>query len=248
MIAAVCALSKEVCRFSLHFLRSCFHSKTNNFEGGVRLAAFINGGFLPDELRGGVREGFTHMADVYPTLCGLAGIEASDPNPAAPEVPNLDGLDMWPFISGKNTTSPRTEMMLSSEDNGAIISGDWKLILGEQTYGFWQAPVYPNASTNHKLERPFDCGSGCLFNIRDDPSEYHDQAEAMPEKLAEMQALWRTRNATKYYPERVPVDGTACAAAAAQRGGFLGPYLHLNDGGNDRSDFRTSPAPPPSRK
>ena len=33
-------------------------------------------------------------------------------------------------------------------------------------YGFWQGPVYPNASTDHKNEPQVLCGTGCLFNIQ----------------------------------------------------------------------------------
>tara|TARA_B110001452_G_scaffold15914_1_gene13034 strand:- start:336 stop:662 length:327 start_codon:yes stop_codon:yes gene_type:complete len=67
--------------------------------------------------------------------------------------------------------------------NGALIVGEYKLILGRQTYGFWQAPIYPNATTNHSAEEPFDCGVvGCLFDIVADPSEYTDVASTQPAK------------------------------------------------------------------
>ena len=46
-----------------------------------------------------------------------------------------------------------------------IISGNFKLILGLQTYGLWYGPRYPNATTNHSTDGEFDCGSGCLFDI-----------------------------------------------------------------------------------
>ena len=55
--------------------------------------------------------------------------------------------------------------------HGWMIAGDYKLILGLQSYAMWMAPVYPNSTTNHALEVPFECGSGCLFNIQTDPSE-----------------------------------------------------------------------------
>jgi hypothetical protein len=85
--------------------------------------------------------------------------------------------------------------------------------------------VYPNATTDHASETEFDCGAGCLFNISEDPSEYHDLAAARPAELQAMQALWRQRNATAFRPERVPLDPAKCAAARDARGGYLGPYL-----------------------
>ncbi len=205
--------------------------KTNNFEGGVRIAAFLSGGFVPADRRGLALDGYIHLADWYPTLSALAGAAPHDLPPAPGgnasnmTVPPVDGVDLWPYLTGAAPQSPRTEIMISSEDNGAIIAGDMKLILGLQTYGFWQGPVYPNATTDHASETEFDCGAGCLFNISEDPSEYHDLAAARPAELQAMQALWRQRNATAFRPERVPLDPAKCAAARDARGGYLGPYL-----------------------
>lgn len=195
------------------------------FEGGVRVAAALGGGFLPAAARGAKLEGYMHAADWYPTICGLAGVDAADPNPKAAEVPDIDGFDLWPYISGRVANSPRSEIMLSSEDNGAIISGPYKLIIGVQSYGFWTSPNYPNASTDHSKEKTVDCGAGCLFNVIDDPSEYTDLAVTMPQKLSEMQALWKKRNATKYWPNRLALDTQKCKEYAAAHAGFLGPYL-----------------------
>merc|ERR1712118_261510 len=104
------------------------------------------------------------------------------------------GVDLWPYISGEAAASPRSEMLISAENvsiakqpkalNGALISGDYKIIIGTQSYGFWTAPNYPNRSTDHSTEQPVDCGiSGCLFNIKADPSEYTDLSQTMPDKL-----------------------------------------------------------------
>jgi len=199
--------------------------KGNEFEGGVRVAAALGGGFLPAVARGAKLDGYMHVADWYPTICGLAGVDAADPNPKAAEVPDIDGFDLWPYISGKVSNSPRTEIMLSSEDNGAIISGNYKLIMGVQSYGFWTSLNYPNASTNHSVEKTVDCGQGCIFDIVQDPSEYVDLAATMPAKLAELQGLWQKRNATKWNPETMAVDTEKCDAYVAAHGGFLGPYL-----------------------
>lgn len=105
-------------------------------------------------------------------LCS-AGADASDEHPG---VPPVDGLNMWPYITGRVKKSPRTEMMLSNEVDGkgvvktaALIVNNYKLILGSQMYGFWQGPVYPNASTDHKHEPPVDCTAGasiCLLCLQ----------------------------------------------------------------------------------
>eukprot|EP00039_Didymoeca_costata_P026999 m.17182 g.17182 ORF g.17182 m.17182 type:complete len:590 (+) comp5927_c0_seq2:58-1827(+) len=211
--------------------------KTNVFEGGIRVTAFLSGGLIPASVRGEIRTGYIHVSDWYPTVIGLAG---GDPTNNAPGLPPVDGYDMWPYITGKNDTSPRVQFMISSEPNpykknypikeagwnGALISGNYKLILGLQTYAFWQAPNYPNSSTNHKTEKMFDCGSkGCLFDIINDPSEYHDLADTMPDKLKEMQEIFARENATVFEAPKVPSNVSACEIYRANHKGFVGPYL-----------------------
>lgn len=203
--------------------------KTNNFEGGIRVASAIGGGFLPKAAQGTTLNGYMHASDWYPTFCGLAGIDAADPNPEATEIPGVDGFDLWPYISGEVASSPRSEIMISSEDNGGIINGSYKMIMGVQSYGFWTSPNYPNASTDHSKEKEVDCGDGCLFDIVDDPSEYEDLARKMPEKLAQLKELWQKRSATKYWPAKMAPDTKKCKAYVASHKGFLGPYLSASD-------------------
>jgi hypothetical protein len=61
-----------------------------------------------------------------------------------------------------------------------------------------QGPVYPNASTDHSKERPFDCRAGCLFDIQKDPGEHHDLAQEQASKLGQMTELWHQRQATSF--------------------------------------------------
>ena len=88
--------------------------KTNLFEGGVRVAAFVGGGFVPAAVRGTTLEGYVHACDWYHTFINLAGGDPTD-NHAAEGLPPTDSYDMWPYLSGRNESSPRTQMMLSSE-------------------------------------------------------------------------------------------------------------------------------------
>ena len=162
------------------------------------MSAFVSGGFVPAALRGTTLAGYIHICDWYGTLLPLAGADAEDDHPG---LPGVDGVDQWPYITGKVATSPRTEMVIVAEYkpigkpskpqelvHGCLIKGDYKLLLGENLYGFWQGPVYPNATTDHKNEGAFNCTAGCLYNIQTDPSEYTDLAEAMPAELATMTA------------------------------------------------------------
>ena len=53
----------------------------------------MNGGLLPDAVRGGTVHSLIHMADWYATLCGLANVDPSDSSAAAAGLPKLDSMD-----------------------------------------------------------------------------------------------------------------------------------------------------------
>ena len=129
--------------------------KYSLFEGGLRVAAFVSGGFIPKALRGTTNNGIVHIADWYATLSSLAGVDPTDHRAAAdPQgLPPIDSIDMWPFLSGKAATSPRTTIPVG---NTCLVKGDYKIILGSTSPDFWQGPKYPNSSSAllHTTEMP----------------------------------------------------------------------------------------------
>jgi arylsulfatase A-like enzyme len=80
----------------------------SDFEGGIRMAAFASGGYLPAGVRGSVNEGIMHIADWYATFAALAGVDPTDAKAAAAGLPAIDSINQWPFLSGANATAPRT--------------------------------------------------------------------------------------------------------------------------------------------
>lgn len=91
--------------------------------GGVRVAAFIAGGILPDGVRGTKKYGLMHICDWYATFAEVAGYAVDDPKAAAAGLPAIDSVNQWHFLLGGNfvTTSNRTALCLSSmvdADNG----------------------------------------------------------------------------------------------------------------------------------
>ncbi len=78
-------------------------TKGTFFEGGVRALAFASGGLIPENMRGKSTDGFIHIADWFTTFCKLAGV---DPDDSGTGKFPVDGLDVWPIITGANSTSP----------------------------------------------------------------------------------------------------------------------------------------------
>ena len=65
--------------------------KMNNWEGGIRVNAFISGGFVAEASRGTTYEGLVTGWDHYATFCALAGV---DKGPAT-SIPS-HGRFPWP--------------------------------------------------------------------------------------------------------------------------------------------------------
>lgn len=82
--------------------------KHDPWEGGTRSAAFVSGGFVPSNLRGtNSGDKLVHITDWYPTFCGLAGVDPRNDVHIKGAIRHIDGVDVWPLLTGSNTTQPR---------------------------------------------------------------------------------------------------------------------------------------------
>jgi len=217
-------------------------SKGSDFEGGVRVAAFVGGGFLPAKMRGTTVTGMLHLCDWYATFARLAGAldPSSDAAAAQLGLPKVDSLDMWPMVSGANATSPRAELPLSGNGasvalsgTGLIVScpasaacphseGRFKLIRGKMGNGAWAGLTTPNGTKNTVA---VDCGQGCLFDLDSDPDEHVDIAAHHTTLLRNLRALADMYDASVYQsPGSSKADPAARVAANTKYGGFWGPW------------------------
>ena len=204
-------------------LKGC---KMTFFEGGVRALAFANGGLLPDKVRGTKTEGFIHIADWYPTFCKLAGVDPSDSGTGKFPV---DGLDVWPIITGESKTTPHDEIVLGYEYNGtgAIISGDYKLIVGTQSSVQWDPLQFPCI----KGPKGGNCDPYCLYNIVDDPSEQRDLSKSETTVFSEMLQRYKKygeepremQDQGYHTQDNMPIDEGACDYMA-NNGGYWQPW------------------------
>ena len=136
------------------------------YEGGVRVAAFAT-------WDGRIKPGTTttepiHMVDWYPTLLKLCGAKSEQKLP-------VDGIDIGPILFGGKPVPPRTILLNTTPNNGAVRSGDWKLIVRD-------GPDDPDGGVPKKEGKR----SVELFNLKDDPFEKTNLADVNGAKVKEL--------------------------------------------------------------
>ncbi len=169
-------------------------------EGGIRNALIVSGPVV-ERPAGTINHGFMHVADIMPTLLEVAGTGYSKTQDGH-ELPDLMGKS-WADVLAGRAESPRGEDDYIGWElfgNRAVRQGDWKLR--------WQY-------------KPLGTGAWELFNVTADPSERHNLAAELPDKVQALVALWdryvQTNNVIlpsrsvfetmeDQLPPRVPVD------------------------------------------
>lgn len=216
--------------------------KFSDWEGGVRVNAFVSGGYVPQAVRGTKSEAVSHLADWYATFCALAGVGTDDEEAANAGLHPVDSIDLWDHLSGKNSTPPRAELHVSSQ---ALIQGTRKLVVGKVLMTGWTGPVFPNTTCKNTLLHPFkcqpvpppievgvgswaseECKNGCLFDLEADPTEHHDISKDYAEEVATMKARLDELNKDNYNPDRGSEQQAACTQAV-EYGGFYGPWIDI---------------------
>ena len=211
--------------------------KMSDWEGGVRVNAFVSGGFIPENVRNTTVDSYVHSADWYTTLCGIAGVDHTDAEAVAAGLPAVDGKDIWADVIQTASQPTRTQIHLSSD---ALIDGRLKIVTGTQGMSMWTPQVYPREGMPQPLQVvpgpskikqldhwPQDCTLGCLYDIIADPNERYNMAAEKPEDLARMMALLAELNKTNYEPNRGSGDKTACTVAASKYSGYYGPFVGI---------------------
>ena len=130
------------------------------------------------------------------TFAALAHVDPTDHAAKAAGLPPIDGVNLWPRLSGASTAPPRQELFgvrtsmlprffqpnTDVQGPNFLIVGDYKLLLGDVTYAVWTGPQSPNATTDatkqfflqwncSECQPPvalgrINCTSGCLYDVR----------------------------------------------------------------------------------
>lgn len=220
--------------------------KNTPFEGGVRVPAFVAGGYVPKSRHGKKLAGTIHIADWYTTLANLAGLSLDDSS-SKPDAKNV-----WPYLTGEVKESPRKVVVLSTRNTrvgsmDAFISGSFKLLLGHAVCDCFVEQTYPveadtcNCDTtkgNLKYKGGWlghkDWGIGSnvwLFNLDDDPQEEHNLAETHPSVVARLKKAFETEKKTALHhidPDSEVSDAVLakkCEAYTKKHRGYLGPFM-----------------------
>ena len=166
--------------------------KTMPFDGGMRVASFISGGFVPPALRGTTNSHtFMHIADWYPTLCGLAGADPTDDVKGSDGVVHgIDGKDQWAQLTQGSMVQPHDYIPLAFKTILQPSTG-WKLVFDPGNSWWWT----PNGS-HAAGALPAACKIPCLFNITADPGERIDVSAANPDIV---KALTKQSNSYSAY-------------------------------------------------
>jgi arylsulfatase A len=144
--------------------------KDSTYEGGIREPYIARWpGRIP---AGQTSDALVSMLDVFPTVVKLCGGQP----PSKP----LDGLDIFPVLSGKQHSVKRDPLLYFNLYNLQCARlGNWKLHVARYNTAPY-VPAPPNGIHNYLLPKPE------LYDLAKDPDESYDVAPQHPEIVQQM--------------------------------------------------------------
>ena len=145
--------------------------KGTSWEGGNRVPCLM---VWPDVIpRGEICNQLASTIDILPTLSEIIKVPLGGRQ--------IDGVSIFPLLSGNNSTSPRENFLYYYRDNNleAVRWNNWKLVFphpGRTYEGFAPGQDGLPGQTNENF-----MFEGGLFDLRRDPGERYDVMEAYPE-------------------------------------------------------------------
>jgi arylsulfatase A len=113
--------------------------KESHYEGGIRVPAALR---WPSGLvAGGQVDEPVSLVDILPTLASIAGF-------SPPSDRTLDGVDVWPVITGQSANRPSEAIFSFNEENFGVVNlsmirkGQWKLHVRTQNRSVTPVALY----------------------------------------------------------------------------------------------------------
>lgn len=143
--------------------------KTYTTEGGIRVPAFIR--YPKGKRNGGIGTAFATAMDIAPTLLDLAGVRHPGTFYRGREIFEMRGRSLRSWLDARTHRihPPGTSTGWELFGRRAIRKDDWKAV------------YVPDAAGRSRWQ---------LYDLSRDRGEVQDLAEAYPEKLIELLALW----------------------------------------------------------
>eukprot|EP00302_Diacronema_sp_CCMP2436_P032380 CAMPEP_0179995498 /NCGR_PEP_ID=MMETSP0984-20121128/7115_1 /TAXON_ID=483367 /ORGANISM="non described non described, Strain CCMP 2436" /LENGTH=640 /DNA_ID=CAMNT_0021914989 /DNA_START=50 /DNA_END=1972 /DNA_ORIENTATION=- len=219
--------------------------KYSPLEGGIRVPAFVSGGFIPERARGSASSSLVHIADWYATLARLAGVSSKalvDRHAAVAGLPPIDSLDVWGAITAGQAAQPSA--VHSRYGAGALARGElWgggrrsggfllrhdglKLLVGAKLRfaKLRGAPVFPTSRdaaawrATRSRGGTLNCSVGCLFDTAADPYESADLVAdpGYAREFAAMSERMAALTPTQFERRRRSRSGAHAPSPAARR-------------------------------
>jgi arylsulfatase len=127
---------------------------------------------------GGVRDQFTHLIDIMPTILDVAGIPAPEFVDGVEQKP-LDGVPITSTFADPKARPVRERQYFEVFTNRAIYDKGW-IACAQHTLP-WRQDLAPGHWENDRWE---------LYHLDEDFSEAKDLAAVHPDKLAELKAVF----------------------------------------------------------
>jgi arylsulfatase len=156
--------------------------------------------------RGGVRQQFSHIVDIAPTIYQAAGVTPPDVVNGVPQVP-LEGKSLVPTFDDPNAKTGHTVQYFELIGNRGIYKDGW--FAGRRFLLPWES----GRQDKWTQEDPDKLHPWELYDLNNDYSQAHNLADTQPDKLAAMIALYdgeaRRNNAYPTAPLRLPQPSPA---------------------------------------
>ncbi len=151
--------------------------KGTHLEGGVRVPFVMA---WPGHIQPKVETRVVSSLDIAPTAAALAG--ATMPK-------GSDGVNLIPYLTGKNAATPNPTLYWRSGPNFAIRDGDWKMWMVNRADPTEQASTGSSITPDGVKATMSPLGRFVmLYNLKDDPSETRNLAKEQPDVVARLQA------------------------------------------------------------
>ncbi len=159
--------------------------KGSTYEGGVREPFIAR---MPGRVAAGkVCDSLSSTMDMMPTIAKLCG--------ASLPPKSLDGIDIWPLLSGQKTTLDREALLYFDAWNAQCIrKGNYKLHVSR-----YNSQVYSPAPAAGRINLPLPKPE--LYDLSLDPDESYDIAPENPEIVKELIAILEAK--ITGFPEEV---------------------------------------------